>query len=90
MTKLKSVEVDLGEFGVVEFREPLFDEVAPHLGSDDIGLRLLRLCAYQEGKRLFDGEVGMSFGMKLMQHVDSAMQVCGMGAGKKELPTESE
>lgn len=90
---MKSKEVDLGEeYGVVEFREPLFRDMAPNLDADpkDLGIRLLELCVYQDGKRLFAGEVGMGMGMALLKHINVAMEVCGMASEKKESATESE
>ena len=90
MVALKVKEVDLGEFGVVEFREPLFKDIVPHIGKDDVGLRILELSAYQDDKRIFDAEVGVAFGMALLKHVGAAMEVCGMAAEKKELPAESD
>lgn len=90
---MKVKEVDLGEeFGVVEFREPLFRDMAPHLDTDpkELGIRLLELSVYKDGKRLFAGDVGMAMGMTLLKHINVAMEVCGMSGEKKESVAESE
>ena len=82
---LKSKTVDVDGVGEVEFREPLFDEIAPLLTDDNknIGVAVLKLCAWKDGKRLFDSPVGVSVGMALMKHVGVALEVCGMGEEKK-------
>jgi hypothetical protein len=82
---LKSKTVSVEGVGEVEFREPLFNDVAPLLteSQENLGLKILRLCAWVDGKRLFDGDVGVSVGMAVMKHVNVALEVCGMVEEKK-------
>ena len=82
---LKSKTVAVEGVGDVEFREPLFDEIAPLLTDDqkNLGVSVLKLCTWQDGKRLFDSPVGVSVGMALMKHVNVALEVCGMVEEKK-------
>jgi hypothetical protein len=83
---LKSKIVSVDGIGEVEFREPLFDEVAPLLSMEDqrnLGVAVLKLCTWVDGKRLFDGPVGVSVGMAVMKHVQDALEVCGMVDEKK-------
>lgn len=95
VSALKVIEVDIEGLGIIEFREPLFNEFMPLFNQNGDEqkidpIALLRLTVYKDGKRLFDSDVGVSVGMLLIKHVQSAIEVCGMGDGKKELPTESE
>jgi hypothetical protein len=82
---LKSKTVSIEGVGEVEFREPLFDEIAPLLAGDqaNLGVSVIKLCTWHEGKRLFDGPVGVSVGMAVMKHVNVALEVCGMVEEKK-------
>lgn len=82
---LKSKIVLVEGVGEVEFREPLFDEIAPLLTGDNenIGIAVLKLCTWFGGKRMFDGPVGVSAGMAVMKHVQDALEVCGMVDEKK-------
>lgn len=83
---LKSKVVEIEGVGEIEFREPLYHEVESLLKPDNtkLGTDLLVLCAYKDGKRLFEGEVGMSVYMKLLGHVNVCLEVCGMGEEKKD------
>jgi hypothetical protein len=83
---LKSKTVEIEGVGTVEFREPLYHEVEPLLSEDNkkLGTQLLTLCAYQDGKRMFESEVGVSTFMKLLSHVNLCLEVCGMGDEKKD------
>lgn len=82
---LKSKTVTVEGVGEVEFREPLFDEIAPLLSEDqaNLGVKVLKLCTWVDGKRLFDSPVGVSVGMAIMKHVQVALEVCGMVEEKK-------
>jgi hypothetical protein len=88
--QLNSKTVEVEGFGEVEFREPLFKDISAYIGKDDLALRILELSAHQDGKRIFDGTVGVAFGLALMKHVETAMEVCGFPVGKKDLVTEIE
>ena len=89
---LRSKQVEVPGFDPVEFREPLFSEIESLLQDDPakLGMAILKLCAYRDGKRVFDGQVGVAEGMALLKHVDSAMEVCGMADEKKGLAPASE
>jgi hypothetical protein len=85
---LKSKVVTVEGIGEIEFREPLYENVEPLLNaseqSNKLGSELLKLCTYKDGKRLFDGPVGVSTFMKLLAHVGDCLEVCGMDEGKKD------
>jgi hypothetical protein len=83
---LKSKIVEVEGVGTIEFREPLWSDVQGLLKPDNtnLGSELLVLCTYQNGKKLFDGEVGVSAYMKLLSHVGDCLEVCGMGEEKKD------
>lgn len=88
MTKLKSKMVEVNGLGMIEFREPLYQDVEPLLAEADnpnLGKEIIKLCAYQDGVRFFDQpDVGITAFMALLAHVSDCMEVCGMGEVKKD------
>ena len=89
---LRIKKVDVEGFEPVEFHEPLFTAFEPllKLEPEQMGMAVLKMCAYRNGARVFDGEVGMAEGMALMKHMDSAMEVCGLAGEKKDSAQANE
>lgn len=90
--ELASKTVEVNGVGLIEFREPLYDSVSPLLteNNQDLGKEILKLCAYKDGKRLFDEPVGIRTFMALLAHINDCMEVCGMGEANASSPQESK
>lgn len=94
--QLKSKLVEVEDYGQVEIREPLYDDIEEMffgLDGKPTGkpTDLLRKCLYKPGtdQRLFDEPIGAALGMRLMRLSPDVMAFLGMTTEESEEKKDS-